>query len=112
MKNLAAYFGSQKLAPATAADKNLASQGERLYRGGNLANGVPACAGCHGPSGAGIPVQFPHLASQHAEYIEAELKKFRNGERTNDPGKMMQMIAAKMTDKEMKAVAEYIKGLR
>ena len=72
---------------------------------------MPACASCHGPNGAGIPVQFPRLAGQHGEYTLAELKKFRSGERTNDAAKMMRVIATKMTDQEMAAVAEYISGL-
>ena len=73
--------------------------------------GVPACSGCHGPAGAGIPSMFPRLAGQHGEYVVTELIRFRNGERANDPGKMMQMVAMKMSDQDMKAVAEYISGL-
>lgn len=111
MKNLAAYFGSQKLAPAAAKDKELAIQGEKIYRGGIVALGVPACSGCHGPAGSGIPAMFPRIAGQHGEYIEIQLKTFRSGERANDPGKMMQMVAMKMSDTDMKAVAEYISGL-
>lgn len=111
MKNLAAYFGGQKLAPAAAKDKVLVVQGEKIYRGGIAAMGVPACSGCHGPAGSGIPAMFPRLAGQHGDYIVAELTKFRNGERANDPGKMMQMVAMKMSDQDMKAVAEYISGL-
>ena len=111
MKNLAAYFGGQKQAPAAAKDKVLVAQGEKIYRGGIAAMGVPACTGCHGPTGAGIPAMFPRLAGQHGEYIETQLKNFRNGERANDPGKMMQLVALKMSDQDMKAVAEYITGL-
>lgn len=111
MKNLAAYFSGQKPAPAAAKDKALAAQGEKIYRGGIAAMGVPACSGCHGPTGSGIPAQFPRLAGQHGEYIETQLKSFRNGERANDPGKMMQTVAMKMSDKDMKAVAEYLTGL-
>ncbi|HUX65281.1 c-type cytochrome [Sulfuricella sp.] len=111
MKNLAAYFGGQKQAPAAAKDKALATQGEKIYRGGVAAMGVPACSGCHGPAGSGIPTMFPRLAGQHGEYIETQLKNFRTGERANDPGNMMQMVAMKMSDKDMKAVAEYITGL-
>jgi cytochrome c553 len=98
-------------APAAAKDKVLAAQGEKIYRGGVAAMGVPACSGCHGPAGSGIPAMFPRLAGQHGDYIVAELIKFRNGERANDPGKMMQMVAMKMSDQDMKAVAEYITGL-
>lgn len=111
MKSLAAYFNGQKPTPAAAKDKALAAQGEKIYRGGIAAMGVPACSGCHGPTGAGIPAQFPRLAGQHGEYIETQLKSFRNSERANDPGKMMQTVALKMSDKDMKAVAEYLTGL-
>jgi len=111
MKNLAAYFGGQKQAPAAAKDKALVAQGEKIYRGGIAAMGVPACSGCHGPAGSGIPAMFPRLAGQHGEYIETQLKNFRSGERANDPGKMMQTVAIRMSDQDMKAVAEYISGL-
>ena len=111
MKNVAAYFGGQKQTPAAAKDKVLAAQGEKIYRGGVAEMGVPACSGCHGPAGSGIPAMFPRLAGQYGEYIVAELVKFRSGERANDPGKMMQTVAMKMSDQDMKAVAEYITGL-
>lgn len=111
MKNLGAYFGAQKPAPGVAKDKNLIAAGQKLYKGGNQSSGVPACAACHGPNGAGIPVQFPRLAGQHGEYLLAQLTLFRSGERANDAAKMMRVIAAKMTDQEMKAAAEYISGL-
>ncbi|MDO8890820.1 MAG: c-type cytochrome [Sulfurimicrobium sp.] len=111
MKNLGAYFGEKKISQGSAKDKNLVALGQKIYKGGNQASGVPACASCHGPNGAGIPVQFPALHSQHGEYTLAELKKFRSGERANDAAKMMRVIAAKMTDQEMAAVAEYIAGL-
>lgn len=111
MKNLAAYFASQKPAPAAAKDKVLVAQGEKIYRGGVAAMSVPACSGCHGPAGSGIPAMFPRLAGQHGDYVVAELIKFRSGDRANDPGKMMQMVAMKMSDQDMKAVAEYISGL-
>ncbi|HET9735341.1 MAG TPA: c-type cytochrome [Burkholderiales bacterium] len=112
MRNVAAYYAGQKLRPATASSKELASHGQKLWRGGNAANGVPACAGCHGPDGAGIPSQFPRLAGQFAEYVEAQLKLFRAGGRANDASGMMRGVAAKMTDQEIKAVAEYAAGLR
>ena len=111
MANLGAYFSEKTIKPGAAKDKDLVAQGQKVYKGGNAASGVPACAACHGPSGAGIPVQFPRLGSQHADYILAQLKAFRSGERANDGGMMMRTIAAKMTDQEMKAVAEYIAGL-
>ena len=83
-----------------------------MYRGGNAGTGLPACAACHGPTGAGIPTQFPRLGGQHADYILAQLKAFRAGDRANDAGKMMRTIANKMSDQEMLAVANYIAGLK
>lgn len=110
--NLGAYFAIQTPKPGVAKDKALAEQGQRLYRGGNGTAGVPACAACHSPNGAGIPAQYPRLAGQHADYTVAQLKAFRAEERTNDAYKMMRTIAGKMSDREMKAVAEYVAGLR
>jgi cytochrome c553 len=112
MRNVAAYFAAQKLRPASASSKELAADGQKLWRGGNAASGVPACAGCHGPDGAGIPSQFPRLAGQFAEYTESQLKLFRAGGRANDANGMMRGVAAKMSDHEIKAVAEYAAGLR
>ncbi|MGH8705865.1 MAG: c-type cytochrome [Burkholderiales bacterium] len=112
MRSLAAYYGAQKLKPAAARSKELAAMGQKLYRGGNAATGMPACAGCHGPSGAGIPSQYPRIAGQFAEYIEAQLKAFRAGTRANDPNAMMRGVAVRMNDREIQAVAEYVAGLR
>lgn len=112
MKGLAAYYSGQKLKPAAAADKNLAAAGQRLWRGGNAATGVPACAGCHGPAGAGMPAQYPRIAGQYADYIAAQLKAFKDGARANDPNAMMRGVAARLTDQEIRAVAEYAAGLR
>ena len=112
MKGLAAYYAGQKLKPAAAADKNLTVQGQKIWRGGNAATGVPACAGCHGPAGAGMPAQYPRLAGQYAEYIAAQLKAFKEGGRANDPNGMMRGVAARMSDREIRAVAEYAAGLR
>lgn len=109
--NLAAYFGSQQRKPRMAKDAALAEEGMKIFKGGDQGSGVPACASCHGPTGAGIPVQFPSLYSQHAKYVLTQLKNFRSGDRNNDGGKMMEVIARKLTDQEMKAVAEYISGL-
>ena len=77
-----------------------------------MAKGIAACTSCHGPNGAGIPAQYPRIAGQHAEYTTAQLMAFRSGERANDPNKMMRGVAAKLSDVEIKAVAEYIAGLR
>ena len=112
MNNLAAYFAAQKPAARTARDPDLAKQGQAIYRGGIMQKGVAACASCHAPNGAGIPAQFPRIAGQHAEYTEAQLRAFRGGERANDPNRMMRAVAGKLTDREIKAVAEYIAGLR
>jgi cytochrome c553 len=112
MKGLAAYYAGQGLKPAAAADKDLAALGQKLWRGGDVANGVPACAGCHGPAGAGVPAQYPRLAGQYSEYLAAQLTAFREGRRTNDPNSMMRGVAARMTDRQIRAVAEYAAGLR
>ena len=112
MRNLAAWFASQKLKPAVAKDEKQIALLKRLWRQGDFRKGIPACAGCHGPAGAGMPAQYPRLSGQFAEYTEAQLKTFRTEERNNDPEKMMQTIAAKMSDVEIKAVAEYAAGLR
>lgn len=111
MRNLAAYYAKQtpKLGVAKASKEQLAL-GERIYRGGLSEKGLPACAGCHSPNGAGIPAQYPRLSGQWAEYTNAQLLAFREGGRKNSL--QMTQIASKMTDKEMKAVADYIAGLR
>lgn len=110
MAHLAAYFASQKAAPAVARAHGRGSRGEQIYRGGIAKQGVPACAACHSPNGAGIPIRFPWLAGQHADYTVAQMKAFRSGERNNAP--MMRVIAAKMSDEDIAAVADYIQGLR
>ncbi len=112
VKNVAAYFSTQTLKPSFAQDKNLAAAGQKLYRGGDPDAGVPACAGCHGPEGAGNPAQYPRIAGQFPEYLEAQLKAFRDGTRANDVNGMMRGVAARLTDAEIKAVAQYVAGLR
>ena len=112
MKDIAAYYASQKLKPAMARDKELAALGQKIYRGGNAASGVAACAGCHGPTGMGIPSQYPRISGQFAEYVELQLKAFRAGTRANDPNGMMRGVAVRMSDREIQAVAEYVAGLR
>jgi cytochrome c553 len=112
MKNLAAYYAGQKLKPAAAVDKNLAGLGQKIWRGGIAASNVPACSGCHGPAGAGIPAQFPRLSGQFADYIAAQLKGFKEGARANDANGIMRGVAARMTEREIRAVAEYAAGLR
>ena len=112
MADLAAYFSSQAAKPGEA-DQTKVALGEQMYKGGNNATGVAACAACHGPTGTGNPASnFPSLSGQHATYIKNQLSAFRKGERANDAGKMMRNVAAKMTDAEIEAVAEYIAGLK
>lgn len=110
MKNLAVYFSNQNIKLGAAKTNGAGSLGEKIYRGGIVATGVPACASCHGATGSGLPVQFPRLGGQHADYTLTQLKNFRTGERSNAP--MMMTISTKMTDAEMTAVADYIQGLR
>jgi cytochrome c553 len=112
LRNLAAYFATQKHRPDAAKDRNLVAAGQKLYRGGDRDTGLPACSGCHSPDGAGIPAQYPRLAGQHGDYTIAQLQYFRSGERGNDPNAMMRTIAARLSDKDMAALAEYIAGLR
>jgi cytochrome c553 len=110
MKNIAAYLGSQKTKPGFAKDKELVSLGEKLYRGGVQDRQLPACAGCHSPNGAGIPAQYPRVSGQHADYTASQLVAFRDGIRKNSP--QMSQIAAKLNDREIRAVSDYIAGLR
>lgn len=110
--SLSAYFSAQEPTLGTAKTNGPGSRGEQIYRAGIPDLNVAACASCHGPAGAGIPVQFPRLAGQHAEYTLSQLKLFRSGERANDPSGMMRNIASRMSDQDMAAVADYIQGLR
>jgi cytochrome c553 len=108
--DLAAYFAAQQQTPG-APGTDAAGLGERLYRGGNAASGVPACTGCHGPQGLGLGLaKFPRISGQHAQYVEQTLKHFREGARKNDPNGMMRGVAARMTDQEIAAVAQYLQG--
>ncbi len=110
MRNVAHFYASKSVKPGFAKNKDTVLLGEKIYRGGIAAKGVPACAACHGPSGAGLPVQYPRLSGQHADYTEAQMIAFRDGKRLNGP--MMNGVAEKMSDKEIKAVSDYIAGLR
>ena len=110
MKNIAYWLASKKAKPGAATDKTMVQLGERIYRGGIADRQVPACAGCHSPNGAGIPSQFPRVSGQHADYAAAQLTAFRDGVRKNSL--QMSQIAAKMNDREIKAVSDYIAGLR
>lgn len=110
MKHIAAFYASKKPVPGTANNKDTVGLGERIYRGGIVAKAVPACSGCHSPNGAGIPAQYPRLGGQHFEYTEAQLLAFRSGARGNSA--QMMAIAAKLNDAEIKAVSDYLAGLR
>ncbi len=110
MRNIAFWVTSKAAKPGFANDKELVALGERIYRGGIADRQVPACAGCHSPNGAGIPSQYPRLSGQHAEYAVAQLTAFRDGIRKNSL--QMNQVAAKLNDREIKAVADYIAGLR
>jgi cytochrome c553 len=111
MKNVAAWYASQTQKNEQAQAKAIEAA-QKLYRAGDAARGLPACAACHGPAGAGIPAQYPRIGGQFSEYTEAQLKAFRAGERANDPNRMMRAVAAKMSDAEIKAVSDYVAGLR
>ena len=110
MKNIAYWVASKKAKPGFAKDKELTALGERIYRGGIADRQVPACAGCHSPNGAGIPSQYPRLSGQHADYAIAQLTAFRDGVRKNSL--QMTQVAAKLNDREIRAVSDYIAGLR
>jgi len=110
MRNVAAFYSAKQAKPGFAKDKTLVALGEKIYRGGIAEKKVPACAGCHAPNGAGIPAQYPRLGGQHADYTEAQLNAFRGGVRGNNA--QMTAIAAKLSDREIKAVSDYIAGLR
>lgn len=108
--NVSAYLAAQTPKLGVATQKDTLKLGEKIYRGGIAEKKVPACAGCHAPNGAGIPAQYPRLAGQHAAYTNTQLVGFREGARKNNEA--MTGIAKKMSDAEMKAVADYIAGLR
>ena len=110
MKNVAYFYASKSAKPGFAKNKTSVKLGEQIYRAGIAAKAVPACAGCHSPNGAGIPAQYPRIGSQHADYTEAQLVAWRGGVRNNSA--QMAAIAAKLSDAELKAVADYIAGLR
>ena len=110
MKQLGAFYGGKTAKPGFAKSKDTLALGVKIYRGGILERQVPACAGCHTPSGAGMPAQYPRVGSQHGDYTEAQLIAFRAGTRGNSA--QMVAIAGKLNDREIKAVSDYIAGLR
>jgi cytochrome c553 len=117
MKSLGAFFAGQKPKGLAAKDPTLVSAGQKLYRGGSMASALPACAACHSPNGAGIPGRYPRLSGQYADYTLAQLQAFKAGMRGMDKdgkdvnGRVMAQIAGRMSEGEMRAVAEYTTGL-
>lgn len=109
MRNVAAFYASKTAKPGAAKDKSMVVEGERIWRGGIPDRQIAACSGCHSPNGAGIPAQYPRLSGQHAEYTESQLLAFREGKRSN---LQMNGVAKKMNDREIKAVSDYVAGLR
>ncbi len=110
MRNVAWWLASKPAKEGFAKDKDLVALGERIYRGGVQERNIAACAGCHSPNGAGIPAQYPRLAGQHADYTALQLNEFRAGKRGNSA--QMIDVAAKLNDREIRAVSDYIAGLR
>ncbi len=111
IRNVAAFYASKAPAkPGYGKNKDLSAVGEKIYRGGIPDRAIAACAGCHSPSGAGMPAQYPRIGSQQGDYISAQLIAFRSGARANNP--VMTAVTAKMNDKEIAAVSDYIAGLR
>jgi cytochrome c553 len=110
MRNIAWFVAAQKIKPGFSKEKDLIAMGEKIYRGGIADRQIPACAGCHSPTGSGIPAQYPRLGGQHAEYTVAQLTAFRDNVRLNSIP--MTGVAAKLNDREIRAVADYIAGLR
>lgn len=110
MRDISAYLAQQAPKPGAAKNKDTVEFGKKIYRGGISAKNVPACAACHTPTGAGIPAQFARLAGQHQDYTEAQLKAFRAGDRKNSA--QMTTIAERLSDAEIKAVSDYIAGLK
>lgn len=111
MASLALHFAAQKNKPGMVNSPELLDFGKKFYADGNPDLGVPACAGCHQPDGGGTSA-YPHLAGQHAGYVYQQLKRFASGERDNDRGLVMQSLALRMTEQEMKAVSEYVASLK
>lgn len=111
MADIAAYFAKKNVQIGHAA-KDQVDAGQKIYRGGIASKGVAACTACHGPQGGGnASAAFPAVSGQHAAYVEKQLKLFRTEDRSNDPNSMMRDIAARLSDKEIKAVSSYIQGL-
>jgi cytochrome c553 len=113
LADLAAHFAAQKRQPGEAGAADQIAIGQQLFRGGNPATGVAACAACHGPTGGGVgTANFPSIAGQHGPYVEKALKDYKAGARTSDPNQMMRGVAAKLTDDEIAAVAAYVQAMK
>jgi cytochrome c553 len=110
IRNIAAYLDKQQAKPGAAKNKETVEAGKKIFRAGIAEKNVPACAGCHGPAGDGVPAQFPRIAGQHQDYTAAQLTAFRSGGRKNSP--QMATIAKRMSDDEIQAVADYVAGLK
>ncbi len=117
MRALGLYFAQQTPKIVGTKERDLALAGQQIYRGGNIATGVPACAACHAPEGVGIPSRYPRVGGQHADYSLAQLKAFKAGERGMDKagkdvnGRVMAQVAARLSESEMQAVVQYASGL-
>ncbi|MDR3480493.1 MAG: c-type cytochrome [Burkholderiaceae bacterium] len=109
-RNVAAYLSAQSQAPGAAKNKDTLDFGKKIYRAGIAEKGVPACAGCHGPAGAGIPAKFARIGGQHQDYTIAQLTNFNNGTRNNNP--IMTTVAKRLSPEEIQAVADYVAGLK
>ena len=110
IRNVSAFYASKTAKPGFAKNKATVALGEKIYRGGVAERNIPACAACHGPAGSGMPAQYPRVGGQHGDYIEAQMLAFRTGARGNNA--VMTGVVARMNDKEIKAVSDYIAGLR
>jgi len=110
IRNVSAFYASKTAKPGFAKNKDTVALGQKIWRGGIAERNVPACAGCHSPTGAGMPAQYPRIGGQHGDYVEAQMVAFRSGARANNA--VMTGVAAKMNDKEIKAVSDYAAGLR
>jgi cytochrome c553 len=111
MVNVAAYFATQAPKPGYAHNKNTVPLGQKIYRAGIAEKGVPACASCHGPTGQGIPSQYPRVSGQWSDYLVAQLTAFQQGPGARNNNEAMHQIAQRLSDSEIKAVADYMAGL-
>ncbi len=112
IRNVAAWYATQPPKLSQATHTKLAAVGQKLWRAGDVDRGVPACSGCHGPTGEGIPAPYPRLSGQYSEYTEIQLQHFKNGSRSNDPSAVMRSIAHRLSNEEIRALADFTAGLR